>query len=199
MSNVALLYCGSNLTKSLYDKLVELKVRPFLMPSDTPAEDVLAINPIAIIITGSPDYVNGPNAPRIDVNLYGCGVPMLGICYGMQLMARDLGGEVKRMASPEREWCHLELTNHPSELYQDFTEEGVPVWMLHTCKLTQVPEGFVVTGSTERSEIASMEDITAGLYAVQYHPEHKGRDPTSQAGTAIIWNFLKEICEHETP
>jgi GMP synthase (glutamine-hydrolysing) len=196
MSNVSLLYCGSSFTKSLYDKLTNLDIRPFLMPSDTPLADVMAINPIAIMITGSPMAPNHPKAPRVDTEIYYANVPVLGICYGMQRMAIDLGGKVKRMPRPERECVMMDL-EEPSTLFRDFDEGQAPVWMMHTCKVTEMPEGFSRTGSTEDCSIASMEDERRGLYSVQCHPEHLGRDPSSQAGTAIIWNFLNGVCGHE--
>ena len=196
MSNVAILYCGSSFTKSLYDKIISLKARPFLMPGDTPAEEVLKIDPIAIFITGSGMAVHHPLAPSIDQGIYQCDVPVMGLCYGMQLMARDLGGQVKRMALPEKELVLLE-EQEPSVLYRDFDGSGVPVWMAHVCRVTQMPPGFSNTGKTDDTSIASMEHEELGLYGVQYHPEHIGKDPSSQAGTAIIWNFLNGVCGHE--
>lgn len=196
MSNVALLYCGSSFTKSLYDKLISLNTKPFLMPSDTPKDMVMAINPIAIIITGSPMAPNHPKAPKVDTEIYNQNIPVLGICYGMQLMALDHGGIVKRMPLPEKE-CVLMGLDEPSVLFRDFDEDAAPVWMMHTCKVTQMPEGFSCTGHTKETDIAAMEDEVRGLYAVQCHPEHYGKDPSSQAGTAIIWNFLNGVCGHE--
>lgn len=199
MPNVVVLYCGSSLTKNLYDGLLEFRTSPCLLPSDTPLEVIQGLDPIAIIITGSPDYVNGPRAPRVDPEIYTAGIPVLGICYGMQVMAVDLGGEVKRTPLPELRCTHMDFTDEPSVLFRDFTEEGVSVWMLHVCKVTQVPPGFSVTGFTKRTEHAAMEDEERGLYAVQFHPEHKGKDPSSQAGAAIIWNFLNGVCGHVIP
>lgn len=197
MRNVPILYCGSSFVRSLYDTLISFQLRPILLPSDTPLDTLMALDPLCLMISGSPDYVNGPHAPTVDTGIYSCGRPVLGICYGMQRMAKDLGGVVKRMAAPERECVHMDLTEEPSVLFRDFTDEGVPVWMAHVCLVTEVPEGFSVTGCTDETEIAAMEDETRGLYAVQFHPEHKGKDPSSQAGTAIIWNFLNGVCGHE--
>lgn len=196
MSNVALLYCGSSFTKSLYDKLQSLHVRPFMMPSDTPVQDVMSINPKAIVIGGSGMAPNHPLAPRVDKDIYFAGVPVLGICYGMEIMAIDLGGSVKRMSLPEKE-CVLMEKVEPSVLYRDFEDDELTTWMSHVCKVTEMPEGFSCTGKTKDSPIASMEDEERGLYAVQYHPEHYGKDPSSQAGTAIIWNFLNGVCGHK--
>ena len=195
MSNiVAVLYCGSSLTKSLYDCLMRFKVTPVLLPSDTPIEIIMALNPMCIMITGSPQYPNDPFAPRVDPDVFSCGRPVLGICYGMQIMAIQLGGEVKRMNMPEKECIQFDFNRNPSVLFQDFTDKGAPVWMLHTCKVTLVPDGFTITGSTEETEVGAMEDEERGLYGVQFHPEHNGKDPASQAGHAMIWNFLTAVC-----
>jgi len=192
---IVILYCGSYSTKALYDKLLYLNVTPILLPSNSSEQLISSLQPKGIIITGSPNYVHDPNGYKVDQAIYNMGVPLLGICYGMQRIAVDLGGIVKRMVKPEREEQHLKLSiDHPSILYQDFTDEGAPVWMVHVCKLTQPPEGFVVTGSTEETEIASMENPDRGIYAVQYHPEHRGKGASNQAGTAIIWKFLRDVC-----
>ena len=191
---VVVLYCGSSLTKSLYDCLLRFKTTPILMPASTPIEMIMSVNPLCIMITGSPEYPNDPFAPRVDPEVFHCGRPVFGICYGMQIMAIQLGGKVKRMNTPELECVQFDFDKQPSPLFQDFTDAGAPVWMLHTCKVTEVPEGFTVTGSTKDTQIGAMEDEERGLYAVQFHPEHKGRDPASQAGHAMIWNFLHVVC-----
>ena len=69
--------------------------------------------------------------------------------------------------------------------------------MVHSCKVTEVPANFSITGSTKVTEVAAMEDEERGLYAVQFHPEHRGKDPSSQAGTSILWNFFNKICGYE--
>jgi len=197
-SVVVVLYCGSSLTKSLYDCLLRFKTTPILMPADTPLEMIKSLDPMCIMITGSPEYPNDPFAPRVDSRVFeGCGIPVFGICYGMQIMAIQMGGTVKRMNKPELECKQFNFNENPSPLFQDFTDAGAPVWMLHTCKVTAVPAGFTITGSTEDTEIGAMEDEEQGLYAVQFHPEHKGKDPASQAGHAMIWNFLTSVCGYQ--
>jgi len=196
MRNAVILYCGSSFTKSLYDVLLDFELRPILLPSNSDYGLIFSLDPLAIFISGSPEYVNSPKAPKVDTDIYDMGCPILGICYGMQRMAKDLGGEVKRMKDRERELVHMEFTNEYSALFDDFTDDGVPVWMAHVCKVTSLPPGFVVTGTTEETEVAAMEDVARGLYAVQFHPEHRGKDPSSQAGSTIIWNFLSYACGH---
>lgn len=194
MRNVSILYCGSSFTRSLYDTLMTFGLRPILLPSDAPVEMVASLDPLGIFISGSPEYVNAPKAPRIDTEVYRLDTPIMGICYGMQLIAKDFGGKVKRMKEREKKLVHMDLTDQPSVLFRDFTEDGVPVWMAHVCKVTAVPENFSVTGYTADTEAAAMENEELGIYAVQFHPEHVGKDASSQAGTSIIWNFLNGIC-----
>lgn len=195
--NVVILYCGSSFTKSLYDILLSFNLRPYMVPSNTPLELIQQLDPVALFISGSPEYVHSPHAPQVDPAIYNADIPILGICYGMQLMAKDLGGAVKRLPSPEKELIHLDLTDEPSVLFRDFTSEGAPVWMAHVCIVSEVPEGFSITAKTEVTAISAMEDEERGLYAVQFHPEHRGKDPASQAGTSIIWNFLNGVCHYE--
>jgi GMP synthase (glutamine-hydrolysing) len=193
MANVAILDCGTSLMRSLLDTFYHLNQTPIVFPSDTPLSVVRCVDPCGIVISGSPLYVNDPNAPRVDKAIYGS-LPVLGICYGMQLMATDLGGRVMRMKKAERELINIKFVGQESLLYQDFVDDGAPVWMLHTCRVTQVPDNFIITSKSKRTDISSMEDSSRALYGVQFHPEHRGRDPSVQAGTAIIWNFLREAC-----
>jgi GMP synthase (glutamine-hydrolysing) len=188
---IVVLYCGSSLTQPLFDKLLYLKTCPIMLPSDTSAVFIKELNPAGIIITGSPQYVHDPNAPRVDTAIYNLGIPILGICYGMQLIADDLGGSVKRMNEPEREDTQLKiLTGANSILYQDFADAACFIWMVHICKVVKLPQNFICTSKTKITEYASMEWPAKRIYAVQYHPEHKG----SQPGTSILWNFLRDVC-----
>lgn len=191
---VIILYCGSHLAKNLYDKLLRFRLCPIMLPSDTPLEDIRRLEASALMITGSPSYVNDPVAEKVDQEIYNSGIPILGICYGMQLITKNLGGQVKKMPLPERGPTHLALTDNISPLFLDFTEEGAPVWMIHNSKVTAMPPGFIRTAVTEQSEIAAMENTERGIYAVQFHPEHRGNDPATSAGTAILWRFLHEVC-----
>jgi GMP synthase (glutamine-hydrolysing) len=198
--NIAILYCGSSFVKGLYDKLCHLGVTPIMVPHDFPAALLDKLSLSGIIITGSGSYVNDPRAERVDPGIYKLGVPILGICYGMQLMAKDLGGEVKKMAGSESGLTKMEFTEagKDSVLYGDFADDSAPVWMAHNCRVTKMPDGFISAAKTEKTEFASMEHRGKNLYGLQYHPEHLGRDPSSQAGTIVIWNFLSKVCGIES-
>lgn len=194
-----MLYCGSSFTKGLYDKILKLGHMPIMIPSATPLDVILGMvpEPDGIIITGSGDYVNAHGAAVVDVGIYDLGVPVLGICYGMQRMAVDLGGTVKKMADSEVQLCDLEFTDagHESFLFTDFADESCPTWMAHNCRVTVAPDFFVTTGTTEMTPIAAMECVERRLYGLQFHPEHTGRDNSDQAGTAIITRFLEDVCD----
>lgn len=173
-----------------------------MVPSNLPAAEVAALNPQALFITGSGAYVNSPGAPRVDLATYALGIPILGICYGMQRMAVDLGGVVGKMSEAEEKLQDFELVefeDYESPLFPDFIDGYVPVWMAHNCKVAPngIPEGFFTTGSTDFTEVAAFEDPARRFYGIQFHPEHVGRDISVQAGSAVINNFLQRVCEIE--
>jgi GMP synthase (glutamine-hydrolysing) len=158
--------------------------------------------PHGIIITGSGEYVNAVGAPRVAQEVIeGQLAPVLGICYGMQLMATQLGGSVGKMKLPEHKWHNVVLNEQGknSHLFPDFIEEEVPAWMAHNCMVAKVPPDFIVTGSTEKTPVACFEDRVRELYGVQWHPDHIGSDPSSQAGTIILTNFLRNLCGYVEP
>jgi GMP synthase (glutamine-hydrolysing) len=196
---IVIIYCGSVFTKGLYDKLLQYHQTPVMVPHNFPADRIAALGAAGIIISGSGSYVNDPIAERVDQGIYNLGLPILGICYGMQRMAQDLGGEVKKMRNPERELQDMELNEvgKQSLLFQDFAEDGMPVWMAHNCKVTKLPPGFFCGGKTESTSIAMMADPERDFYGVQFHPEHQGRDPSSQAGSLVVYRFLKDVCGQE--
>lgn len=194
---IVILYCGSGFIKSLMDKIIHhFSTDALVLPSDYPAARIAEMDPAGIIISGSGSYVHDVRAEQVDPKIYDLGIPILGVCYGMQRMACDLGGEVKKMADAEKEGVLLSFTTpgKDSILYQDFADEAAPVWMSHNCKVTKVPNGFIITGKTKMIDVASIEDRARRFYGVQFHPEHQGRDMTAQAGTIVLWNFLSRVC-----
>lgn len=175
-----------------YNQLIARRVREAqvfceVLPGDTPAEEILAKNPQAIILSGGPSSVFEPGAPRVDPAIFSANIPILGICYGMQLMSYELGGVVE--PAPEREYGRTSLTTiHPSPLF-----EGIPqtstVWMSHGDHVRRVPQGFEVVAETPTTPIAAMVDRQRNLWAVQYHPEVNH----TPEGATMLQNFLYRV------
>jgi len=155
---------------------------------DTPVSDLRKMRPAGLILSGGPASVYEEGAPRVDPRIFDLGVPVLGICYGHQLMAQALGGEVA--ATGQREYGAATLhVDQPGVLLADMhgTE---PVWMSHGDAVVREPAGFRVNAHTDTIPIAAMEDPERGLYAVQFHPEVSH----TPKGMAIMKRFLYEGC-----
>lgn len=150
--------------------------------------DIKQFDPMGIIFTGGPNSVYAEGAPRVDAGLFELGIPVLGICYGAQLMAFLLGGAV---STPEtREYGKTETVFEPQSLLFKNLPREATTWMSHTDAIIRLPEGFQVSAKTAHCPIAAMEDPSRRLYAMQYHPEVLHTDN----GTDMIHNFLYEIC-----
>jgi GMP synthase (glutamine-hydrolysing) len=159
-----------------------------IVPHNLTASQVAARRPAGVVLSGGPASVYERGAPDVDPGLFELGVPLLGICYGQQLMARALGGEVA--ATGQREYGRTELrVGEPGVLLADLGPVE-QVWMSHGDAVTAAPEGFRVTSRTEAIPIASMEDPQRGLFAVQFHPEVAH----TPKGTAVLKRFLYEGC-----
>lgn len=151
-------------------------------------EEVKKLSPIGIIFTGGPNSVYAEGAPRVDPALFSLGIPILGICYGAQLMAFLLGGSV---SAPEtREYGKTETMFQPESLLFKGLPREATTWMSHTDAIVRLPEGFTVSARTAHCPVAAMEDPARRLYAMQYHPEVVHTDN----GTDMLRNFLYEIC-----
>jgi GMP synthase (glutamine-hydrolysing) len=152
------------------------------------ATDLHARRPAGLILSGGPASVYEEGGPRVDPALFELGVPVLGICYGHQLMAQALGGEVA--ATGQREYGGTTLSVEPgSKLLQDVPSADT-VWMSHGDAVTREPEGFRVTARTEQIPVAAMEDRERGFYAVQFHPEVSH----TRHGQAVMKRFLYDGC-----
>ena len=160
---------GAQYAQLIARRVREAHVYSEIVPRTTPVADILARRPKAIILSGGPASVHVDGAPDIDHGIYDAGVPMLGICYGAQLLARDLGGEVRKTGSGEygRTELHVEGS---SLLLADLPVEQV-VWMSHGDSITSPPDGFAVTARTDGVPVAAFEDRDRGVYGVQFHPE----------------------------
>jgi GMP synthase (glutamine-hydrolysing) len=175
---------GSQYTQLIARRVRELNIYCEIIPFRTSLEEIRSKNPTAIILSGGPSSVYADDAPHCDRGVLDLGIPVLGICYGMQMLAYFLGGKVE--SSPRREFGAAAVNVSPGEsaLFKGLSET-IDVWMSHGDHVTQAPEGFSVTAETENA-LGAMENPGRGLYALQFHPEvvhtPKGRD--------ILRNFL---------
>lgn len=174
------------IARRVRDNGVYCEIHSYKMPID----EIKAAAPSGIILTGGPNSVYGDDAILADPKLFELGIPILGICYGAQLMAHMLGGDVKTAPTSEYGKTQMQVTYDKSKLMKDIPDETV-VWMSHTDYISKLPPDFYKTASTEVCPVAAMEDIRRRFYAVQYHPEVTH----SIDGDKILRNFLYEICE----
>ncbi|CAM4465591.1 glutamine-hydrolyzing GMP synthase [Paenibacillus phoenicis] len=176
-----------------YNQLIARRIRDLgvyseLLPYNTPVERLREIAPKGIVFSGGPSSVYAEDAPHIDPAVYDIGVPIFGICYGMQLMAHQLGGKVERAAKREYGKADVDFAEH-SALTRGLDSKQT-VWMSHGDHVTQLPDGFVVDASTEHAPIAGFSNPDRKMYGVQFHPEVRH----SVHGNEMIRNFLYDIC-----
>ncbi len=180
---------GAQYAQLIARRVREAHVYSEIVPHTIAAEELRARRPAGIILTGGPASVYEEGGPQVDPGLFELGVPVLGICYGHQLMARALGGEVA--ATGQREYGGTTVAVEPgSELLKDLPASST-VWMSHGDAVTRAPDGFRVTASTDQIPIAAMEDPSRGLYAVQFHPEVSH----TAHGQAVMKRFLYDGCD----
>jgi GMP synthase (glutamine-hydrolysing) len=174
---------GAQYAQLIARRVRECHVYSEIVPSTMPVPEMLARNPKAIILSGGPSSVYAPGAPTLSGDLFGSGVPVFGICYGFQLMVRDLGGVVERTGVAE--YGATQLRGSGGVLLGGLPEE-LTVWMSHGDTATRAPSGFTVTASTAVTPAAVVEAPGRGLYGVQFHPEVMHTDH----GTAMLASFL---------
>jgi GMP synthase (glutamine-hydrolysing) len=186
--NVLVVDFGAQYAQLIARRVREAHVYSEIVPRTMPLAEMLARRPAGIILSGGPASVHVPGAPTIDPALYDSGVPVLGICYGAQLIAQQLGGEVARTGVAEYGRTALELTA-TSGLFSGLPSEQ-DVWMSHADSIVRAPEGFRVTARTGVVPIAALEDVDRAVYAVQFHPEvaHTVR------GQELLKHFLYDVC-----
>jgi GMP synthase (glutamine-hydrolysing) len=175
-----------------YNQLIARRVREAnvyceVVPYDVSMDEIKSKNPKGIIFTGGPASVYEEGAPKCDPGVFELGVPVLGICYGAQLMAHMLGGKVAR--ADKREYGKTQVKLSTDELFKDVTQDSI-CWMSHTCFVDTPPAGFEITGTTETCPVAAMGNKAKKLYGVQFHPEVEH----TQYGKQILKNFLYDVC-----
>ena len=193
MQTVVVIDYGSQVTQLIARRVREAGVYSEIIPCTASIEKVKAADPSAIILSGGPASVGEEHAPKLEKGLLELGVPVLGICYGMQLLGLNLQGGLAQSETREYGQAHLKLTA-ASPLWDGFdTGRVLQVWMSHGDQVKTPPPGFKVIGSTETLEVAAMANDEKKIYAVQFHPEVSH----SEGGEQILRNFLFKICRLE--
>ncbi|MCH7768366.1 MAG: glutamine-hydrolyzing GMP synthase [Nitrospinae bacterium] len=201
---ILILDFGSQYTQLISRRVREAEVYCEIVPYDWPLEEIQAWAPQGLILSGGPASVTDPASPSRGAEIFDLGVPVLGVCYGMQLMAKELGGEVE--AAGEREYgrAHLAVDDE-SDLFANLPPDAfvadealdpsgarpiVPVWMSHGDRVARLPEGFEVIGHTSGCPVAAMRHRAKRLYGIQFHPEVVH----TLGGAEMLKNFLYGVC-----
>jgi len=194
MTNVSIIVLdfGSQYTQLIARRLREDKIYCEILPYHTKAEDIAAKNPKGIILSGGPSSVYNENAYEVDKDVYKMGIPVLGICYGMQRIAVDFGGSVIRSDHHEYGKAELDIVGYPDNVSPLFAEcdNHRIVWMSHSDRVETLPAGFKVIATSDNSPYAAIANDEKRVYAMQFHPEVQH----SEEGYLMLRNFAKNIC-----
>nr|WP_330385150.1 glutamine-hydrolyzing GMP synthase [Woeseia oceani] len=191
---ILILDFGSQYTQLIARRVRECGVYSEIYPWDVDEAKIAGFAPAGIILSGSPESVNLESPPSVAPTVFSLGVPVFGICYGMQAMVKALGGKVE--ASAHREFGYAEITPGDSELLHGLNDAGdnepalLKVWMSHGDRVESLPDGFVATGTSKNSPLAAMEDPARRYYGVQFHPEVTH----TLQGERMLERFVREIC-----
>jgi len=186
---VAILDFGSQYSQLIARRVREAHVYCELFPYDAPAQEVLSLNPRGFILSGGPSSVYEPDAPQLPDYVLHSDLPVLGICYGMQLLAHNLAGQVAAAQRREYGPAPLQVTDLGCPLFADLPF-AFQAWMSHGDRIEALPSGFAVVAQTDNSPIAAMAHPGRRLYGLQFHPEVVH----TPQGAAIIRNFLYRVC-----
>lgn len=180
---------GSQYSELIARRIRETEVYSEVLSYRTTAEQLRQLNPQGIILSGGPNSVYDEGAPHCDPAIWDLGIPVLGVCYGMQLMVQQFGGQVERAKRGEYGKAALHIDD-PTDLLTN-VEDGTTMWMSHGDSVTTMPGGFVLMAHTDNTPCAAIADHQRKLYGVQFHPEVVH----SLGGIALIRNFVYHICE----
>ena len=195
VNQILIIDFGSQYTQLIARRVRESGVYCEIYPWDADEQAILNYKPAGIILSGGPESVNLKNPPKAPEVIFQLSVPVLGICYGMQTMAAQLGGRVE--ASDEREFGYAEINTTDSLLLKDLNDAPdisialLKVWMSHGDRIESIPDGFKAIASSQNSPYAAMEDVERRYFGLQFHPEVTH----TLQGKTIIDRFLHEICE----
>jgi GMP synthase (glutamine-hydrolysing) len=184
---------GSQYTQLIARRIRELNIYSEIHPYNFPLEKIRAMNPKGIILSGSPSSIYDKNPPLCSREIFGMGVPVLGICYGMQVISRYFGGRVEgshKSAEKHREYGFVELKMKKPGRFLKGLGKKETVWMSHGDKLAKIPEGFSVLAYTDSSPFAAIGDKKGTVFGVQFHPEVVH----TKSGKKILENFAVSIC-----
>ena len=185
---VAVFDFGAQYGQLIARRVRDLHVYSEIVPCDISAQEISRMAPSAIILSGGPASVYADDAPDMDEKIFSLGIPVLGFCYGQQIMSVKLGGEVGH--TEKGEYGPATITRQGASRILDGTPDTQTVWMSHRDAVSRVPEGFTVTSTTDVCPVASMEDASRNLYATQFHPEVRH----TAYGKSILENFLFGVC-----
>ena len=185
---IAILDYGSQYTRLITRRLRDLGAFGLVYPASTQAADIAGADLTGVILSGGPNSVLEKGAPALDPAILKLGVPVLGVCYGQQVMARDLGGLLHRQARREYGKASIRIEDAESVLFHGL-EPDQQVWMSHGDHVEKAPEGFKITASTKGVPVAAMENRGRRLYGIQFHPEVTH----STHGNTVLLNFL-HVC-----
>lgn len=188
-SRVVVVDFGAQYAQLIARRIRDLHVYSEIVPYSITAEGLLGDPPKAIILSGGPKSVNEAGAPTLDPKIFELGIPILGICYGAQLLAVSLGGKVER--NDAGEYGRTELRRKEADTLLGTTPISQKVWMSHFDSISEPPLGATVTSSTDGAKVASFEDLSSGICGVQYHPEVTH----TEHGRTVLSNFIFEVAK----
>ncbi|MEO6183033.1 MAG: glutamine-hydrolyzing GMP synthase [Verrucomicrobiota bacterium] len=189
LEQIVILDFGSQYTQVIARRIRECNVYSTILRYDTPVAEIAKLSPKGIILSGGPSSVYAPKAPLPDPKIFKLGVPILGICFGLQLLAHFLKGKVERGQKREYGKGTLTVKDETCPLFRNLPA-ALQVWNSHGDKLTKLPEGFRPVAATENSDYAAIENRSKHFYGLQFHPEVVH----TPHGRKLISNFVHEIC-----
>ena len=191
IDTILVLDFGSQYTQLIARRIRELNVFSVILPWDIAVEKIKSLNPKGVILSGGPESVTKSNTPRIPTVIFELDVPILGICYGMQTLAEQFGGQVS--SSKTKEFGHAQITIEKASLLFDGFSFGssIDVWMSHGDHVSTLPNEFQLIAATNSAPIAAMQHSTKPIYALQFHPEVTH----TKQGNTVLENFATKICE----
>ncbi|MBP5684555.1 MAG: glutamine-hydrolyzing GMP synthase [Bacilli bacterium] len=186
---ILILDFGGQYNQLIARRIRELNVYSMIKPFNISIDEIKKINPQGIIFTGGPNSIYEETSPKCDKEIFELGIPILGICYGMQFMAYTLGGKVDRAETREYGEMKVKIDNN-SNLFNSLNKTNICL-MSHTDYVSKLPSGFKKIANTNTCKIAAMENLDKGFYGVQFHPEVN----QTENGLIILDNFIKKVCK----